>query len=284
MDLFVLDFEAHFQRHLKQWVQKNRHRFDSVDQMEGQIESVYETWLRSPAAFLDGAAPATYFYQIDDPRLLVKWMLKYLNAGVWVPEPMMERITEMHEQAHEPLLDVLLDRIPLPPGEKGVQARILAIVLLSDAGCTQPMALYMDTILTDPRSEYVEHMVEALQKMGDAVREPMLERIPEASDGVALEWALTVLCDIPGDERIFQELMRAFSREDTSKAVMAGYLAKYADPRALPLLKEALTQWGLGYIDWIETRQAFEVLGGMEEFAEPDFSGDPEYESLKALD
>jgi hypothetical protein len=122
MDLFVMDFEKQFEKHLKQWMDQNRDKYKRPEQMEAQVEGVYERWLNSPATWLDGAAPIHYFERFDDAALLIKWMLKYITAGVWVPDPMLDRIVALGDQA-EPLLMKLKRReMPLPAGEKGDEA------------------------------------------------------------------------------------------------------------------------------------------------------------------
>ena len=71
MDLFVLDFQKQFDRHLKEWMRKNREKYPKAEQMEAQVEKVYEHWLATPAVWLEGATPLTYFDRYDDPEVLV---------------------------------------------------------------------------------------------------------------------------------------------------------------------------------------------------------------------
>ena len=58
------------------------------------------------------------------------------------------------------------------------------------------------------------------------------------------------------------------------------------DPSLIPVLKESLKKWDeweMDYLEWIEARNAVEELGGSIAIAEPDFSGDPYYESMKNM-
>jgi hypothetical protein len=281
MDLLVIDFEKQFQKHLKEWMERNRDRFKNADELEAQVVKVYEKWLATPAPWLDGAAPAGYFDRFSDAGLLVKLMLRYLAAGVWVPDPMLDRIVELGTQAEEPLLRIKRREIPLPAGERGDEAVALAMKLLNELGSVQPMQEYIDAIVANPDSEWAENIAEALTAMGDRVVEPILRRMDDRLDPQAAEWFISVLVEFPGDGRVFEKLLDAYRSAGSDRAVTAAYLGKYGNPEAIPVLKEALLDNTLNYLEWTETRNAIEELGGEVNVPEPDFTGDPWYESLK---
>lgn len=284
MDLIVIDFEKQFQKHLKQWMERSRDRNIGADEMEAQVEKVYEKWLAAPAPWLDGASPARYFDRFDDAGLLVKWMLKYVSAGVWAPDPMLDRIVELGPAAEGPLLRVKRREMPLPAGERGDEAVLLAMKLLNQIGSVQPMEEYIEAIAANPESDWAESMAEALCAMGERVVEPILRRMDAKPGPRAAEWFLSVLVEFPGDERIYQKLLAAYQSAESDRAVMAAYLGKYGNADAIPALKEALLDDTLNYLEWTETRNAIEELGGEVNVPEPDFSGDPWYESLKYMD
>ncbi len=284
MDLFVLDFEKQFEKHLKQWMDQNRDKYKKPEQMEAQVEGVYERWLNSPATWLDGAAPIHYFERFDDAALLIKWMLKYITAGVWVPDPMLDRIVMLKDQSEALLLKLKRREMPLPAGEKGDEAVMIAIKLLNEIGSVLPMEEYIDAIVNNPDNDYAESMAEALTAMGPVVVEPILARMGRDLEPQAIEWFLSVLVEFPGDERIYRKLLVAYQNAESDKAVIAAYLGKYGNADAIPVLKSALTEGTLNYLEWTETRNAIEELGGEANVPEPDFSGDPWFESLRYLD
>jgi hypothetical protein len=284
MDLFVIDFEKQFEKHLKEWMDKNKDRYSKPEEIEEQVEHVYGRWLAAPAVWLEGASPAAYFDRFDDAGLLVKWMLKYISAGVWVPDPMLDRIVALGKSAEEILLRVKRRELPLPAGERGDEAVMLAIKLLNETGSVQPMEEYIDAILSSPDGEWAENMVEALTAMGGQVVEPILRRMDAKLEPQAVEWLLSVLVEFPGDERIFQKLLAAYRSEEGDRAVLAAFLGKYSNPAAIPVLKEALLNNTLNYLEWTETRNAIEELGEEVNVPEPDFTGDPWYESLKYIE
>ena len=284
MEFFVLDFEKQFEQHLKNWIEKNADKFPKAEQMEAQVEKVYEKWLNTPAEWLQGAAPICYFDKFDDSEQLVRWILKYIIAGVWVPDPMLDRIVALGMAAEEPLLRIKRRETLLPAGEKGDEAVMIAIKLLNELGSKVPMDEYIDAMIKNPDGDYAESMAEALMAMGPEVAEPMLARMGEATSPQAMEWLLSVLVEFPDDQRIYQHLLKAYKSEESDKAILAAYLGKYSNPDAIPHLKEALVQGTLNYLEWTETKNAIEELGGEVNISEPDFTGDPWYESLKYLD
>ena len=60
------------------------------------------------------------------------------------------------------------------------------------------------------------------------------------------------------------------------------FLGKLGDPRAVDALKSFLTMTDLGYLDYIELRNAVEELGG-DPGEERTFYGDPDYEAMRNM-
>lgn len=129
--------------------------------------------------------------------------------------------------------------------------------------------------------EVADVAAELLQNIGDACVPDILSRIDEVSDE-ARETYLDVLCNFPGDERIFTSLMAAFDAHPEKLAMYASLLGKLGDDRALEPLYESLKQPDINYLDYLEVRNAIEMLGGTVD-GERDFSGDPYYETLKGV-
>lgn len=115
---------------------------------------------------------------------------------------------------------------------------------------------------------------------GDGVVEKILAVFPNAG-AEAQKRFMDVLALHNGDERIFAYLMEAFEKAEDC-ALLAGYLGRYQDDRALPALKKKAIDPGINYLEYVEIVNAIEQLGG-EVPENREFSGDPYYESLKKL-
>lgn len=271
----ILDFDANFGAYSEKWMELNKKKFKNIEQMEDAMPDVYMHWLNSPAAFLQGEAPGLYFQKFDNAAELVKWLEAYEDADVPVPDPLMERIADLGEKSVSPLMRAAAD------AERDAQVRVTALNLLKEIE-TDGAPLEMCLEIIDSREaddEVADVAAELLQTLGETCVPPILERINEVTDE-ARETYLDVLCNFPGDERIFPPLMEAFETHPDKRALYASYLGKLGDPRAVETLKDVLTDPELNYLDYLEIRNAVEMLGGTVEI-DREFAGDPYYEALK---
>lgn len=284
MDMYVYDFDAQFEKYLNKWVRDNSDLYKTMEELEGAVEEIYLMWLDLPAKWLDGETPKRFFAKYEDAELLVKWMEKYINGGVPVPDVLLDAITALGIKAEAPLLRLKSgqsDIIATP--QKMQEAAGICVKLLNEIGSKEPMVDYIKAIIADPKGEQCESMVESLSNMGADVVDPILERIDTNMEELTLTWLLSVLVEFPGDARITAALKNAFCQAEEDRALFAAFMGKYGDTTVIPVLQEALSDWGLNYLEWIETRNAIEELGGSVTISEPDFSDDPFYESMKQM-
>lgn len=271
----ILDFDANFSMYLEKWMQMNKNKFKNIEQMEDAMPEVYMRWLNSPAAFLEGIAPAMYFEKFSDPQMLVNWVTEYEAAKVPVPDLLLERISDLGKHSLYPLMRAARDN------DNSIQTRMTALNLLKEIECgDEPMDICLDIIdRREEDDELADVAAELMANMGAGVVEPILERFEEVSDS-AQETYLDILVNFPGDERIYDFLMRAFVSHHEKIALYASFIGKLGDDRAIDTLKKALLLQDITYLDYLEIRNAVEMLGGTVE-TEREFAGDPYYETLK---
>ncbi len=271
----ILDFDANFAAYCEKWMQMNKNKFKNIEQMEDAMPEVYMRWLNSPAAFLEGVAPSMYFEKFNDPQMLVNWVTEYEAAKVPVPDLLLERIADLGKRSLYPLMRAARD------GDNSVQTRVTALNLLKEIDCgEEPMGICMDIIdRREEEDEIADVAAELMANMGAGVVKPILERFEEVGDA-AQETYLDILVNFPGDSRIYDLLMNAFLTHTEKIALYASFIGKLGDDRALDTLKKALNLTDISYLDYLEIRNAVEMLGGVVE-TEREFAGDPYYESLK---
>lgn len=271
----ILDFDANFAAYLEKWMQMNKSKFKNIEQMEDAMPEVYMRWLNSPAAFLEGTAPCMYFEKFNDPQMLVNWVSEYEAAKVPVPDLLLERIADLGTHSLYPLMRAAGDR------DNSVQTRMTALNLLKEIDCGEaPMEICMDLIdRREEDDELADVAAELMANMGAGVVKPILDRFEDVGDH-AQETYLDILVNYPGDERIYDLLMSAFGAHLDKIALYASFIGKLGDERALDTLKKALNLQEITYLDYLEIRNAIEMLGGTVE-TEREFAGDPYYESLK---
>ena len=240
------------------------------------MPDVYMEFMSKPANWLDGVSPEAYFEKYTDAQQLIDWMCEYYVQNVPVPDLLLERITDLGDEAEHALL-ILLTRTDVPQ-----EAVLTAISLLRELESTAPMQQYIDYIAAmDEPGEKGDMCAESLLAMGKDAVSPILAALDSAKEtgrGIFAD----ILCNYPGDERIYDLLVERFKSVPQQRALFASFLAKLGDERALPMLKEAAQADDINYLDYVEIVNAIEALGG-ERPPEREFAGDPFYESLKRV-
>ncbi len=276
--MLLIDFDAKFMEYTAKWLQKNRSRFKNEDEMEAHMPEMYMEWLNAPADWLDGVAPGLYFASYTDAKQLIDWMREYEDAGISVPDQLLERIVELEDNAIEPLLSLAKDE------SASEHVRVMAVNMLLQLGTKAPISFCLDVI--DRRAEedtLADACAELLEALSLQAVRPILERIDGASE-LAKETYIDLLCNFPGDERVYTHALHGFLNVPGKRALYASYLAKLGDRRAEPHLRKALSSLDINYLDYLEIKGAIEALGGEEIPADfRVFDGDPYFESMKRL-
>lgn len=271
----ILDFDANFKAYTEKWIELNKGKFKTFEQMEDAIPEVYLRWLNSPAAFLGGETPGAFFTKFNSTPELIKWLRLYDASNVPTPDQLLDRISDLGEQSIKPLVYTARD-------DKNSQAlRMTALNLLKelDAG-DAPLEVCLSLIdRREETDELADVAADIVGQLAPAHKEELLSRLEEVNE-FARETYLDLLSALPPDERTYQALTREFLSRRDKCGLYAALLGRYGDDRALDLLTEALDWEEINYIDYIEIRDAIEKLGG-ECIAERDFTGDVYYEALK---
>lgn len=272
-----INFDEKFEEYTRKWFAENEERFKgNMDKMEEEMPEVYLRFINEKAPWLEGQTPALYFTQFGDVSELIEGMIAYFEKKIPVPDQLLERIVDMGAEAEDALLRLLTQE------DAPYEARLTAITLLRELDSTAPMALYIERIAAaDTAHEQIDMYAESLQHMGSVVCAPILEVLSTAAP-YGQEVFLDILCNYPGDARIYALAAELFLLNDDRRALFASYLGKLGDERALPLLFEAAGDKKTNYLDFVEICNSIEMLGG-EIPPEREFSGDPFYESLKQM-
>ena len=269
----IIDFDAKFTDVLNDWIEKNRSRFRKPDDMENEVPDVYLRWLNTPADWLDGATPGTYFEKFDSAAELCALLKAYISEEVSVPDPLLDRLEELGDE--QELLNLVKDKAA------PMEARMTAIEILRALESTLPMVDYIRwQVERDDDGDLLDNALESLRQMGEAVRKPVKIAF-NAADVSGKEALLDVLADYPGDEDVFRFALEQFKTTKTKRGLYAGYLAKLDDDRALEHLLDVAEGDDVSYSDFIEIRSAIERLGS--EAPVKDWTNDPTYKAFRRL-
>lgn len=271
-----IDFDKEFQRYITQWMKEHAKEYKNVEAMENAMPKVYATFLDTPQSFIAGMKPGEYFLSFKDPKALVNWMEDYFKQRVPVPDMLLNRIGELGEESVGPLLNLIhKERAPQ-------DAKMCAVTLLREIGTEEPMQMYVDWQLDRKEDdEMADNALECLESLGEKAY-PLMRAAMEKANEAGREAMLSLLCDGPSDDGLFDMALELFESRKENRAVLSDYLSRLGDERALPALLRAAADADTNYLDYIELRSAIEKLGG--ECPERDFDdSDPMYEALSRM-
>lgn len=269
----LIDFDAHFSDALNDWIEENKTKFERAEDMEDAAPDVYLNWLNEPADWLGGKAPGEYYAQFDDAAALVDLLVAYTNSNISIPDPLLDRIEELADEA--PILALVRN------ADAPCEARMHAIELLRQLESTAPMVDYIRwQVERNMDDDLLDNALESLRCMGDGVRRPVKIAFI-AADDIGREALLDVLADFPADDDVLNFALRQLKEQPDKRALYAGYLGKLGDDRALEPLLDLAESDGMSYIDFIEIRNAIERLGGEAPIRE--FSDDATYQAVQQL-
>ena len=268
----IHDFDEKFFDYVRTWMAL--HPGMTEKQVEQSYNEIMLSWLNAPATWLGGETPGTWFNRWSDPKDLMKLLEEYDKRDIGLPEPLYSRIASLGEVCAQPLTRIASDR------DRPESLRATAMALLRDIGSKAPLGLYIDMVTSArEENELCEMASDILSEAGPEVVDALLDRYDDAS-----EYAQTLILDIcanhPGSERLFRHLLDKLLTQHERRAYFASLLEKLGDPRALPALEKMLSLSDLGYVDYIEIRNAVESLGG-DAGEERTFYGDPDYEAMR---
>lgn len=271
----LIDFDAHFSSYMEDWLRKHQEEYGQADQIEELLPELYLQFCELPADWLGGLTPQGYFQSINDAHQLIRLMEQYLLEEIALPDLLLERLEDLGSASEKPLFELLTDDTTMP------EARMIAINLLGSLASVLPMQTYiawqLDREATD---DLADAALDSLEGLGDVAVAPMLDVLPLAND-IGKEALLGVLSRFPGTPEVFEALTHLLLLRPDRQAVLAAYLGRFGDERAVPLLAELAQEDGLAYLDYIELRAAIEALGG--EAPERTFEDDPQYEAMQGL-
>lgn len=271
-----IDFDSRFTLYLRAFLEAHQDEYEDIGEIERLMPQLYARFASEAADDLGGLSPQEYFDTMGDAAQLVGLMKEYVDTGVSLPDLLPERILALGAAAEEPLIRLLTDV------SEALETRLLCVRLLQDIGSTRMMETYVSWQTDrEEHDDLADLSLESLEEMGEAALPLMLEALEDANE-VGREALLSVLSRYPGHEEVYNHLIRLFDALPERQAILAAYLGRLGDARALPVLMDRANEEGLKYLDYIELRAAIEELGG--EAPVRRFDEDPEYDALMGMD
>ena len=248
------------------------------DAAEERAEALYAEWAGAPCAALEGCSPRAWFARLNTPEALLEALTAYARAQIEPPELLLERFDDLGAACAAPR-----DALARDEGE-GAEVRAQALGLLPGIDEARATRVAVDAVLAARESDaFCELAAEILADRVDADIAGRLLDGYDAAEDFARELILEVLCNFPGDGRVYGRLLDMLKNRPEQRAFAARLLGRYGDARAIEPLKALISMSDITYYEYMELRNAVEALGGEIEH-EREFYGDPDYEYLRDLE
>lgn len=246
----AIDFDALFNEYLEEYLAEVMGKV-KPDEIERKIPAKYIEWLTEPTEKLDGLSPKDFVDKLKADGKLGEYLLSYVEKG--------EDISGLiAENCGENEADVLIDVINKYP-----DYACPACAILKDTGSTKGDKVLLSLILSpDSDPALVDIAVETLSDGTHEKIVPEILKVIDDMDEVTQRNLVDVLYVYKGDERIYNWIVKLFERESEMRAIYCNYLGKYGNPDAVELLLDYADKHIMDYYEFMELRNAVEMLGG----------------------
>lgn len=270
----IHDFDEKFYDYARTWMALHPNMTDK--QVEDSYNEIMLNWLNAPAKWLDGEKPGEYFLRYSEPKDLLKLLEEYDKRDIGLPEPLYSRVVSVGKACVPGLMKIVKN------GDRPESLRATALAILRDIGSDEARQLYVDLACTGGEEDELSEMAADILSTGDGGEiGELLARYDGAPEYGQLR-ILEICANFPGDDRILNYLLDKLRNRPEQRALYASFLGKLGDPRAIDALKPFLSLTDIGYLDYIELRNAVEELGG-DPGEERTFYGDPDYEAMRNM-
>lgn len=270
----IHDFDEKFYDYARTWMALHPNMTEK--QVEDSYNEIMLNWLNAPAKWLDGEKPGEYFLRYSEPKDLMKLLEEYDKRDIGLPEPLYSRVVSVGQPCVPALMRVVENT------DKSSELRATALAILRDIDSPDALPLYVNLVCRSGAEDEIGDMAAEILSEGDGeVIGELLSRYDEATEEGQLR-ILEICVNFPGDERILNHLLSMLRNRPDRRAMVASYIGKLGDPRAVDALKPFLSLTDLSYLDYIELRNAVEELGG-DPGEERTFYGDPAYEAMRNM-
>lgn len=247
----MIDIDRLFEAYFKKYIAENLGKM-AEEEIENRVPELYVSFGSEPNEKLGGKSPCEYFKAFSDDEL-IDCLKESVEKGVEVSSFLCDEI-----EARGGLTDKLCNVVSADGND---ELATYAVNLLGEDIPQKELEKFVDIITDEKTGESLsEALTELLREKGDKVKEKIIAVYGEKKKGK--ENIVEIMSRMSRDDRITEILCDELKKDEKNLALNAGYVARYGDERALPVLNELITKDGLTYYDFKELKNAIEELGG----------------------
>ena len=251
-----IDFDKHFEKYVTQWMGENEGVFKNFDEMEAQIPFVYEQFLDTPATWLEGDKPGEYFENFTDPDELIDLLVEYDANDISTPDMLLNRIAQVALPCQKRLCEIVENE------SASKSLRMTVISLLRELDSVLPLPIYVKWVATqNGESELCDGALESLQSMGEKAVQTLLAEVQQATEQGQIN-ILSIIAGRVQDTQLTKLALHLLLTTQGQVAVLSDILGRLQDEKAIPTLEMLARSEETSYFDYIEIRNAIEMLGG----------------------
>lgn len=267
----MINIDALFEEFMTEEVKRLQEE-KTPDEIEDMIPDLYERFVTSPCAALNGKTPEEYIDALGSADKLMDAFCKSYAENGDVCSLLLDKISSVPECA--PLLTDIINK------NDDAALTLMAMNLLEESGAEQPLSTYARWVCGANVDEGVaEKAAEILKDNAASEKETLMAYVDKASEDEKEVLADILVC-AGKDERTYALLKEIFL-SGRNIPLAAGLVGKYGDERAAEFLYPALDD--CNYLEYIEIRNAIEELGGVVDDTMRDFSDDEYYKAIKNI-
>ena len=262
----MVDFDKLFEEYFRNWYAKNKNNL-TPDEAENSLPEVYEEWVTTPCAELDGQSPEQFLLAITDVKVLIDAFSEGNDSSL-----LLDRMMDMPECV--PYLIDLINK------NESAVVTVSAMDLLEEMNAQHPFETYVKMLADENADDAIrEKCAEILKQYASLVKDNLFPLIEGAGETLK-QMIAEILVETDKDERTYN-LLRDLFLSGSNVPYAAGLIGKYGDERAAEFLYPALDV--CNYLEFIEIRNAIEQMGGVVDDNYRDFSDDEFYKAIKNL-
>lgn len=267
----MIDFDKLFESYVLDWYKTHNDEFDSIEQMENALPEIYDEWAETPCEALGKLEPRKFFNNINEASELIDILIGTSEGESNPCSLLLDKIGEVKECAPY-LVDIIKEN-------KNTKLTMLCMNLLEEMQVQQPFDTYVSWLDDTNIDEGLRELaIERMSDYADFVA-PKLFELLKTADTQLKTYIADILVNATQNESTYDLLVELFVIGENIP-LYAGYLGKFGDERALPILRRAVDS--ANYLEYLELNNAIERLGG-EIKEDKDFSEDIYYKAIKNI-
>ena len=245
-----IDFDNLFDEYLNDYLSQVLGKV-KPDEIEKKIPVKYIEWLTTELDVLDGKTPKDFIENLRATGAFSAYLKSYVDNDMEISSIVAESCTAED-------IPTLIDIVKNYP-----EYACPACAIIKDIKSTQADKVILDIVL-NPESEPALVDI-AVEMLSDGTHPGIVDDILaviDDMDDLTQRNLVDILYRYPGNNRIYEWIVRLWRREIELKHIYCAYLGSYGNPDAIDLLLDYADNTIMDYYEFMELRNAVERLGG----------------------